>query len=112
MDYRAMYPWASETLLGEASIYTSHEEIERYMKNERPKKYIFGRENDKGLKFVPCRKADLVCCDESSDPMKFRLTILCTKVWIPILCTPKLLLLFGFVICITFEVASPFALPL
>ena len=68
MDYRTMYPWALENLLEETSIYTSHEEIVFYMKSERPKKCIFGRENDRGLKLVPCREDESVCCDESSVP--------------------------------------------
>jgi len=63
-----MYPLASNTLLGETSIYTSSEEIVRYMKSERPKKCILGRENDRGLKLVPCREDEPICCDESSDP--------------------------------------------
>jgi len=54
-----MYPWASDTLLGE---------IVRYMKSERPKKCILGRENDRGLKVVPCKEDEPVCCDESSYP--------------------------------------------
>jgi len=63
-----MYPWAPENLLEETSIYTSSEQIVLYMKSERPKKCILGRENDRGLKLVPCREDELVCCDESSDP--------------------------------------------
>ena len=63
-----MYPWASDTLLGETSLYTSSEEIVRYMKRECPKKCILGRENDRGLKVVPCREDERVCCDEYSDP--------------------------------------------
>jgi len=62
-----MYPWAFDTLLGETSIYTSSEEIVRYMKSERPKKCILGRENDRGLRVVPCREDEPVCYDESSD---------------------------------------------
>jgi len=38
------------------------------MKNEHPKKCIFGREHDRALKLVPCREDEPVCCDESSDP--------------------------------------------
>jgi len=68
MDHRTLYPWASDNLLGETSIYTSHEQIVFYMKSERPKKCIFGRENDRGLKLVPCREDEPICCDESSDP--------------------------------------------
>ena len=44
-----MYPWAFDTLLGETSIYTSHEEILSYMKSERPKKCIQGRRTIKAL---------------------------------------------------------------
>ena len=68
MDYHAMYPWAPENLLEEVLIYTSHEQIVTYMKSEHPKKCTFGREHDRALKLVPCRKDKLVCCDESSDP--------------------------------------------
>ena len=39
-----------------------------YMKSECPKKCIFGRENDRGLRVVSCREDEAVCCDESSDP--------------------------------------------
>jgi len=63
-----VYPWASDTLLEETTIYTSSEEIVRYMKSEQPKRCILGREDDKGLRVLPCRKDELVCCDESSDP--------------------------------------------
>jgi len=63
-----MYPWAPKNLLEETSIYTSHEQIVIYMKRKCPKKCIFGRENDRGLKLVPCKEDKLVCCDESSDP--------------------------------------------
>jgi len=38
------------------------------MKSERPKKCILGRENDRGLRVVPCREDEPVCCHESSDP--------------------------------------------
>jgi len=51
-----MYPWGSDTLLRETSVYTWSEEIVHYMKSERPKKCILGRENDRGLKVVPCRE--------------------------------------------------------
>ena len=68
MDYRRLYPWASNTLLGETSIYTSYEEIMLYMKSEHPKKCILGRENDRGLNLVPYREGELINCDESSDP--------------------------------------------
>ena len=68
MDYRNMYPWAPENLLEETSVYTSSEKIVLYMKSERPKKCILGRENDRGLRVVPCREDELVCCDDSSDP--------------------------------------------
>ena len=47
---------------------TSHEQIVLYMKSQRPKKCIFGRKNDRGLKLVPCREDESICCDESSDP--------------------------------------------
>jgi len=60
MDYRTMYPWAPENLLEETSIYTSSEQIVLYMKSERPKKCILGRENDSGLKLVPCEEDELV----------------------------------------------------
>ena len=60
-------PWAFDTLLGETSIYTSLEEIVLYMKSERPKKCIFSGKNDRGLKLVPCREDEPICCDESSD---------------------------------------------
>jgi len=63
-----MYPWASDTLLEEASIYISSEEIVRYMKSERPKKCILGSEDDRGLRVVPCREDEPVYCDESSNP--------------------------------------------
>ena len=63
-----MYHWALENLLEETSIYTSHEQIVTYMKSERPKKCIFGREHDKALKFFPCREDEPVCCEESSNP--------------------------------------------
>jgi len=68
MDYRTTYSWSPENLLEETSIYTSHEQIMIYMKSERPKKCIFGRENDRDLKLMPCRANEPVCCDESSDP--------------------------------------------
>jgi len=68
IDYQTMYPWALENLLDETSIYTSHEEIAIYMKSKRLKKCIFGRENDRGLKLVPCREDEPVYCDESSNP--------------------------------------------
>jgi len=38
------------------------------MKSERPKKCILGRENDRGLKLVPCREDEPVRYDESLDP--------------------------------------------
>ena len=63
-----MYPWAQKNLLEETSIYTSHEQIVIYMKNERPKKCIFGGENDRALKLVPYREDKPVYFDESSDP--------------------------------------------
>jgi len=49
-------------------MYTSHEQIMLYMKSKRPKKCIFVRENNRGLKLVPCREDEPICCDESSDP--------------------------------------------
>ena len=68
MDYWTMYPWAPENLLEETSIYTTSEQIMLYMKSERPKKCILGRENSKGLKLVPCKEDKPICCDESLDP--------------------------------------------
>ena len=38
------------------------------MKSEQPKNCILGRENDRGLRVVPCRIDEPVCCDEASDP--------------------------------------------
>ena len=60
-----MYPWAPEKLLEETFIHTSSKKIVLYMKSERPKKCILG---DRGLKLVPCREYEPVCCDEFSDP--------------------------------------------
>jgi len=42
--------------------------LHRERTRERPKKCIFGRENDRGLKLVPCREDEPICCDESLDP--------------------------------------------
>ena len=60
MDYRKLYPCATDILLGETSIYTSHEQIMLYMKSKRPKKCILGRENDRRLKLVPCREDESI----------------------------------------------------
>jgi len=37
MDYRTMYPWASDNLIEETFIYTSFEHIVLYMKSEHLK---------------------------------------------------------------------------
>jgi len=68
MDYQALYPWAPQNLLEEVSIYTSHEQIVAFRKSECQNKCHFGRENDRALRIITCRKDESICCDESSDP--------------------------------------------
>jgi len=69
MDYKTMYPWAPSPLLEETSEFTTCEKIVLYRKSEHPKKKcLFGREDDKFVKVVPCMVDELVCCDEASDP--------------------------------------------
>jgi len=69
MDYKTMYPWAPSSLLEETSEFTTREKIVLYTKSEHPKKKcLFGREDDRFVRVVPCRVDELVCCDEASDP--------------------------------------------
>ena len=69
MEYKTLYPWAPNNLLEETSEYNTREKIVLYRKTEHPKKkWVFGRENDKCVRVVPCRIDDPVCCDESLNP--------------------------------------------
>ena len=63
-----MYPWETENLLKETSIYTTHDQIVALRKENCQLKYRFGRESDIDFRIIPCREDEPVCCDESSDP--------------------------------------------
>jgi len=63
MDYKTLYPWAPQNLLGEVSDYTSSKSIVAL----RKKKCRLGKDNDR-VQIVPCGEDEPVCCDESSDP--------------------------------------------
>jgi len=70
MDYTTMYPWALSFLSEETSEFTTREKIVLYRNNEQhpKKKCLFGREDDRFVKVVPCRVDKPVRCDEASDP--------------------------------------------
>ena len=69
VDYRALYHWAPEALLAETSKITTLEDLEAYKDSERDedKSRIFGKEHDRFVKVMPCRKGELVCADDAMD---------------------------------------------
>jgi len=61
-DYKSLFRWAPDNLLGETSSFTTLASIVTYMKSETcHKSRIFGREHGKFVRIVPCRVGEPVC---------------------------------------------------
>ena len=69
IDYKSLYRWALDSLLGETSQTISFKDIKAYMEGESDEKYrIFGREHDRFVKVLPCKEGKPVCIDDRADP--------------------------------------------
>ena len=69
VDYKALYPWASEDLLAETSSFTSGKSVKAYMDGEPDDKgRVFGREHDAYVSVIPCNAGEPVCVDDCASP--------------------------------------------
>ena len=65
VDYRALYPWASEDLLVETSALTSCKDVMKHREDEAAHMLrVFGREYDAYVFVQPCTAGEPVCADE------------------------------------------------
>ncbi|KAK7332477.1 hypothetical protein VNO80_29229 [Phaseolus coccineus] len=65
IDYRALYPWASEDLLAETSKLTSCEDLRKHRDDENEiKGRVFGRETDAYVSVRPSTVNEPVCADD------------------------------------------------
>ena len=67
--YKSLYCWAPVDLLEKTSTFTILESIATYRKKQscHPSR-VFGKDHDKYVQMVACRKGEPVCSDEASDP--------------------------------------------
>ena len=68
VDYRALYPWASEDLLAETSALTSSKDVMKHREDEAAHMLrAFGRECDAYVSVQPCAIGEPVCADERAN---------------------------------------------
>ena len=65
VDYKALYPWASDELLTETSTLTFSEDVRKHQDDESdPKGRVFRRESDTYVSVQPCAKGEPICVDD------------------------------------------------
>jgi len=101
VDYKALYPWASDDLFSETSSLTSSEDVRKHRDKEPdPKGRVFGRESNAYVSVRPCAKGELVCTDDrAGDGEPFFFLYSTVFKWIK-LCLP----LMGFVRALLTEI--------
>jgi len=68
VDYRALYPWASEDLLVETSALTSSKDVMKHRVDEVAHMFhVFGRECDAYVSVQPYTVGEPVCADEHAN---------------------------------------------
>ena len=68
IDYKALYPWASDELLAETSSLTSSGDVIKHREDEAAcMSRVFGRECNAYVSVQPCAKGELVCADDRTN---------------------------------------------
>jgi len=68
LDYKALYPWASEDLLAETSSLTSSKDVMKHREDKAAHMLrLFGQECDSYVSVQPCTEGKPVCSDERTN---------------------------------------------